>query len=76
MLMPTIAIVDGIKIQVFADHRPPHFHAVKGEYEVLVAVADLKVRQGSMRRSDLNKVLAWAEANKAEIEDEWNRLNE
>jgi hypothetical protein len=27
--MPTIAIVDGVKIQMFYDdHTPPHFHAI------------------------------------------------
>ena len=73
--MPTIGTIDGIKIQVFADHNPPHFHAVIGEFEVLVSISTLEVLEGSMRRKDLEKVLAWAKAHKKEIEDEWQRIN-
>lgn len=74
--MPTIGTTDGIKIQVFADdHNPPHFHAVTAEFEVLVRLSDMQVMQGSMRRSDLDKVIAWANAHRQEIENEWNRLN-
>ena len=37
--MPTIAIVDGVKIQMFYnDHTPAHFHAILGSDEVLVAI--------------------------------------
>jgi hypothetical protein len=35
--MPTIAIVDGVKIQMFYDdHNPPHFHAIIGGSEMLI----------------------------------------
>ena len=74
--MPTIGSIGGIKIQVFADHNPPHFHAVIAEFEVLIRLSDFKVLQGSMRRSDLDKVIAWAKEHKEEIENEWNRLND
>ena len=46
--MPTIAVVDGVKIQMFyADHTPPHFHASIGGDEVLIAIANLDVIRGS-----------------------------
>lgn len=48
--MPTIAMFDGIKIQVFADHNPPHFHAVKAEFEILISIGSWQILQGSMRR--------------------------
>ena len=33
--MPTVAIVEAVKIQFFArEHPPPHFHAVFAEYRV------------------------------------------
>ena len=73
--MPTIGIIDGIKIQVFADHNPPHFHAVIGEFEVLVSN---KHPQGSGRLDAAQrpgKGLEWAKAHKKEIEDEWQRIH-
>jgi hypothetical protein len=73
--MPTIALIDGIKIQVFADHRPPHFHVVAAEEEVVVRISDLTVLQGRMRKASLRRALDWAEANRQEIEDAWNKLN-
>jgi hypothetical protein len=42
--MPTIAIVDGVKIQMFYDdHAPPHFHAIIGGEEALIAIRSLDV---------------------------------
>jgi hypothetical protein len=73
--MPTIGTVDGVKVQVFADHNPPHFHAVIGEFEVLVSISTFEVLQGSMRRKDLEKVSIGPKAHKKEIEDEWRRIN-
>ncbi len=40
--MPTIAIVDGVKIQdVYNDHAPAHFHVLLECGEVLIATATL-----------------------------------
>jgi hypothetical protein len=37
--MPTIAWFYGIAIRMFVrDHPPPHFHAVYGEHEAIVAI--------------------------------------
>jgi hypothetical protein len=45
--MPTIAIVDGIKIQMFYnDHAPAHFHAILAGDEVLAAIGSLDVLPG------------------------------
>jgi hypothetical protein len=73
--MPTLAKFDGIKVQDFADHNPPHFHVVFAEYEVLVAIPGLDVLQGSMPRSQLERALGWARAHMRDIEDEWTRIN-
>jgi len=41
--MPTIAIVDGVKIQMFYDdHAPPHFHAVLGGEEAWIVIRTLE----------------------------------
>jgi hypothetical protein len=37
--MPTIDIIDGIKICIYnGEHRPPHFHASYNEYEVVLEI--------------------------------------
>jgi Domain of unknown function (DUF4160) len=42
--MPTIAVVDGVKIQMFYnDHTPAHFHATLAGKEVLIAIGSLDV---------------------------------
>lgn len=73
--MPTIAMFDGIKIQVFADHNPPHFHAVKAEFEILISIGSWQILQGSMRRGDLDAVMDWAKTHETELRNEWRRVN-
>ncbi|MFN5361315.1 MAG: DUF4160 domain-containing protein [Bacteroidota bacterium] len=35
--MPTLCIIESLKIEVYAqDHPPPHFHVRYAEYEVLI----------------------------------------
>jgi hypothetical protein len=70
--MPTIAIVDGVKIQMFYnDHGPPHFHAIIGGDEVLVAIRTLEVIRGTLPAARLRRVLAWAEEHQGELALNW-----
>jgi hypothetical protein len=42
--MPTIAIVDGVKIMMYAnDHPPAHFHALFAEDRAVIDVGTLKL---------------------------------
>lgn len=42
--MPTISRFYGILIQMyFADHPPPHFHALYAEFEALIAIRTFEV---------------------------------
>jgi hypothetical protein len=75
--MPTIAIVDGVKIQMFyADHGPPHFHAVIGADEVLIAIRNLDVIRGSLPRARLRRVVAWARQHQGELALNWIRCQD
>jgi hypothetical protein len=66
--MPTIAIVDGLKIRIFYnDHTPPRFHAILGEDELLVTIRDLDVLQGSLPPARLRRELAWAAKHQSEL---------
>ncbi len=58
------------------DHRPPHFHIVSADFEVLVRMSDLSVIAGDARPKQIAEVLEWARANAAKLERKWQELNE
>jgi hypothetical protein len=60
--MPTVAVVDAVKIQFFArEHPPPHFHAVFAEYRAQIEIATLQVMRGSLPINKLRAVISWAQ---------------
>lgn len=70
--MPTISTFYGIMIQMFwGDHAPPHFHALYGEYEILINIQTLEVMKGSMPRRALTLVLEWASIHREELAEDW-----
>jgi len=59
--MPTISRFYGILIQMyFADHPPPHFHALYAEFEALIAIGTFEVIRGELPPRALALVLEWA----------------
>jgi len=73
--MPTLAIVDGVKIQLYFDeHAPPHFHAVFAEFVVQIQIDPLQVLRGSLPPAKLQVVLAWAEKNNDKLMSAWTTL--
>jgi hypothetical protein len=75
--MPTIAIVDGVKIQLFYnDHAPAHFHAILGSAEALVAIRSLEVMRGALPPGKLRQVIDWAKAHQAELALNWIRVQD
>jgi hypothetical protein len=72
--MPTVAIVDGVKIQFYAnDHPPAHFHAEFAEYRAAIDISTLKVRDGSLPTAKLRSVVAWAELRKDVLTETFSR---
>ncbi|PPQ28721.1 hypothetical protein CCS01_23645 [Rhodopila globiformis] len=72
--MPTIAIVDGVRIMMFYnDHNPPHFHARLGGDEALVAIGNLSVVRGSLPQAKLSHILAWARDHRDALALNWIR---
>ena len=70
--MPTISVFYGILIQMFwGDHNPPHFHALYGEYEIIVNIRTLEIIRGSMPRRALALVLEWASLHREELMEDW-----
>jgi len=73
--MPTVAIVDGVKVLFFADeHPPPHFHLAFAEYGASVEIATLRVIHGSLPPAKLKVVLRWAAARRAELAEAWEAV--
>jgi hypothetical protein len=70
--MPTIAIVDGVKIQMFYDdHDPAHFHATIADREMLIAIRTLDVIRGSLPPGKQRHVLAWAPEDQGALALNW-----
>jgi hypothetical protein len=47
--MPEVARFYGIIIKLFfADHPPPHFHAIYGEYNALFSINPLEIIEGDL----------------------------
>jgi len=71
--MPTVAIVDGIKVLVYGnDHGLPHFHALAAEYRVVIEIETMEVIRGRLPRARLRKLLAWAEPRRAALLEAWH----
>ena len=71
--MPTIAIFYGIVIRLyFADHPPPHVHAIYGNDEALVAIDPPRIIEGGLPRRAAALVLEWVALRRLELIDAWN----
>ncbi|ADE14864.1 conserved hypothetical protein [Nitrosococcus halophilus Nc 4] len=55
----------------WADHAPPHFHALYGEYEALIDIRTLAVMRGTLPRRALALVLEWASLHREELMENW-----
>jgi hypothetical protein len=74
--MPTIEIIDSIKILMyFRDHMPPHFHVEYNEYEVTIDIRTLEKLEGKMPGKPLKKALSWAKKNQGFLMEKWNEMN-
>ncbi len=70
--MPTVAIVDGAKIQFFADeHPPPHFHVAFAEFRAQIGIESLHLMKGRLPPAKLEAVLSWAEPRQQVLMDTW-----
>ena len=73
--MPTFFIIDGIKIDFYYnDHVLPHFHGIYAEYEVLMEIESLKIHRGSLPKPQQKKILKWAKANQAQLNEIWEAM--
>ena len=72
--MPTIASFRGIVIRMYYDdHSPPHFHALYQGREAKVRLEPPGVVEGELHPRIAQRVLAWAEAHRSHLQENWAR---
>lgn len=70
--MPTVAVVEGVKIVFYHDeHPPPHFHAYLAEHEASFEIETLTLLEGSLPPGKLKVVRAWAEPRREKLFVAW-----
>jgi hypothetical protein len=70
--MPEICRFYGIIIRMFwADHPPPHFHAIYGEYEAVIDIMTAEIIQGQLPRRAHSLVAEWINLHRDELIEVW-----
>jgi hypothetical protein len=75
--MPTVAIVDGVKIQFYPDeHAPPHFHAVIAERVAQIRIDPPSILRGSLPHAKVRSTLRWAAEHREALSRAWLAVEE
>lgn len=62
--MPVVDCFNGVKICIYnGEHRPPHFHAIFNEYEVLIETSTGSKLAGFMPTKKMKMVVEWWSEN-------------
>ena len=70
--MPTVAVINGIKIELYFDeHPPPHFHARYAEFVAQIDMVTLEIIKGSLPRPQLRTIQAWASPRRGALQRAW-----
>jgi hypothetical protein len=70
--MPELSRFYGIIVRMYyADHSPPHFHAVYGDDEVVIDIRQLAVLRGALSPRALGLVMEWAAIHQRELLAAW-----
>lgn len=73
--MPIIARFYGLIIKMYfqqAEHNPPHFHVVYGEYLGVYSINTLEMLEGDLPAKAQALVKEWAEKYKDDLLKIWN----
>ena len=67
--MPTVARIDGIRVDFYYDeHPPPHFHAIFGEFRAAIAISGDEILKGFIPPAKFAMIRKWKNARKAALE--------
>jgi Domain of unknown function (DUF4160) len=71
--MPTVIIIDGIRIEIYTDdHPPPHFHVRHGGRRAKFDMATGNMIKGRLDKLSVRKVQRWMELNRDLLMQVWN----
>lgn len=74
--MPTLKIIDSIKVDVYSrEHPPPHFHAIYAEFEELIIIESLETYAGKLPPAQRKKVVDWASDKREYLVNNFKLLN-
>ena len=72
--MPELSRFLGIVIGIFPrEHLPTHFHAVYGEYQIIVEIKS-GIVHGDFPKRALRHVLEWLDLHEQELMENWNLI--
>jgi len=72
--MPELSRFYGIIIRMFyQDHNPPHFHAEYQEYEAVIEIETLQMREGELPNKAKQLVKEWAVLHQKELFEAWQK---
>lgn len=72
--MPTLSQFYGITIKMYfeeAEHHPPHFHVLYGEWEGEYDIKTGTILAGEMPRKASRLVRKWASLHRDELQEIW-----
>lgn len=72
--MPVISSFYGIRIYMYIDHRPPHFHVYYDGFSGKVSIESGEI-EGDLPPKAKHLVKEWLEMHKDELLQNWERLN-
>jgi hypothetical protein len=76
-MMPTIAIVLGVRIIIYPkDHLPPHLHAKFAEHEAMISIVTGDVLEGPLPRAKVRAVQEWLAKHREQVAYVWREILE
>jgi hypothetical protein len=77
VFVPRLSEFYGIVIYMyFADHNPPHFHAIYAEHEALVRNDDGSIIRGDLPKTAARLVEQWRSLHQGDLSDNWTLAQE
>lgn len=70
--MPLIALVSGVRIEIYyGDHPPPHIHARFDGQLAQIEIRNANLMRGSLPKPKLRDVLVWAAKREEKLLTAW-----
>jgi hypothetical protein len=56
----------------YRDHGLPHFHAIYGDQEAVIAIQNLRLLEGRLPRRALALVRSWGKLHREDLQRNWD----